>query len=101
MTSIARELISASNLEIEAAFEKLGYSVSADPEYGLDISFGPASEIDEFRKNHSGWSDPGHLVTNTPDALEIIGARASRGQRKREVVLIRFGQYCAIYGMDQ
>ena len=101
MPSYSRDRIPASDDEIATAFSKLGYGISADPECGDDLSYGPAAEIDEFRTARRAWHNPGKVITHTPDALEIIGAQTRKGQRRRDVVLIRFGEYCAIYGMDK
>jgi len=73
ITSAPRALITASNDEIEAAFQALGYGVSADPEYGEDVCYGPASEMEDFRAARQNWLNPGR---------------------------VKFGAYCAIYGMD-
>lgn len=101
MNDIDRENIQATNEEIEAAFEEhAGIALSADPEYGCDVSFGPASEMDAFRHDRMQWRNPGQLETDTEEVLYIRDAQALKGQRRRDVVLIRFGEYCAIYGMD-
>ena len=98
--TIARHLITATNDQIESAFSALGYGISADPEYGDDLSYGPAREMDEFRRDRLAWNCPGHIVTDTADALEIQGAQARKGQRRRDVVMIRFGEFVAILGLD-
>jgi hypothetical protein len=96
MTHIAREKISATDDEIEAAFDDLGYGLTVD-----DLSFGPADEIENFRRDRREWSDPGRVVEDEPERLVIERAQAVRGQPRRDIALIRFGDYVAIMGMDR
>ena len=86
MTDVPRTQIQASDEEIETAFSNLGYSLTVE-----DLSFGAADEISAFRTIRKQWAKLGRVSTD---------AAATAGQRKRDVVIIRFGKYCAIYGMD-
>lgn len=91
-----REDLPQSDEEIEAAFEEMGYGICV-----TDLCFAPASEIAAFTTARAQWSDPGLLVEATPDLLHVEKAQAYRGQPRRDVVMIRFGEHCAIYGCDR
>lgn len=97
MTDIARELLSESDEEIEETFNSL-YLVGLAID---DLCFGPAAEIDDFRSGRRQWANPGRVVRDDDRVFAVEGAQAVRGQARRTVILIRFGEYCAIYGMDQ
>lgn len=92
---IGREQITATDEEIEAAFDRLGYAVTADT-----LAYGLADEIEKFRQARKTWSDPGRIEEDTPDVLVVEKCQAVRRQPRRDVVLVRFGDYCAIYGLD-
>ena len=95
MTDIAREKLTQSDDEIEAAFEELGYGLTIN-----NLCFGPCDEIDDIRAARKEWANPGRVTTDEADVLVIEGAQATRGQRRRDVAVIRFGHYCAIMGAD-
>jgi hypothetical protein len=44
---------------------------------------------------------PGRIIKDTDDCFIVEDARAMKGQQKRTVCLIRFGEYVAISGMDR
>lgn len=96
MTSRSREDLPQTDEEIESAFDALGYGLTVD-----DLSFGDADEIEAFRQNHTRWNKPGRVTKNTADVLVIEAAQAVKGQRPRDVALVRFGEFCAIMGCDQ
>lgn len=92
---IAREKIDATDEQIEAAFDELGYGCCAD-----GLVYGLADEIEKFRQARKEWSDPGRIETDTTDVLVVEKCQATRGQPRRDVAMIRFGEFCAIYGLD-
>ena len=92
---IAREQLVETDEQIEAAFDELGYGCCAD-----GLGYGLADEIEKFRQARKAWADAGRIETDTPDVLVIEKCHATRGQPRRDVVLIRFGEFCAIYGLD-
>jgi hypothetical protein len=92
---IAREQLTETDEEIEAAFDELGYGLCVE-----NLAFGMADEIEKFRQARKNYSDPGRIEDDTPDLLVIEKCQATRGQARRDVALIRFGEFCAIYGMD-
>ena len=97
MTDIARELLPQSDEEIEEAFNSLhlvGLAID-------DLCFGPATEIDDFRRGRKEWAKPGRVVRDDGRVFAVEEAQAMRGQARRTVILIRFGDYCGIYGMDR
>jgi len=91
---IAREQLAETDEQIEAAFDALGYCCSAD-----SLAYGLADELNNFRVARKSWTDPGRVETDEPSCIVIERCQAVRGQTRRDVVLIRFGEFCAIYGM--
>jgi hypothetical protein len=96
MTHISREALPQTDAEIEAAFDALGYGLCVS-----DLSYFPSDEMDAIRAARRDWSDPGRIETDDPNHLVITRAQATRGQTRRDVVVVRFGAYCAVYGADK
>lgn len=96
MTDLPRTALPQTDEEIEAAFEALGLYLSIE-----DLCFGPASEIDAFRAARAGWATPGKVEKSECDVFHVSGAQARRGQTRRDVAVVRFGDCCAIYGADR
>ena len=97
MVSIARDMISATDEEIEEAFSEVA-------QIGLTVDnlcFGDLAEIDAFRSARSGWSSPGNIETDDETGFHVSRAAARKGQSRRDIVLIPFGEFCAIYGVDR
>ena len=93
---IAREQLIETDEQIEAAFDKLGYCFVAE-----DGPYFPADEMNRIREARKNWSDRGRIETDTPDVLVIERCQATSGQRRRDLVAVRFGEFCAIYGADE
>lgn len=95
----AREKINETDEQIEADFGKLGYGIAASVDE-QDIAYLPTDEIDRIRADRKNWSDSGRIEKDTGDVLIIEGAQATREQRRRSVVVIRYSGGCAVYGAD-
>ena len=100
MTQIDRKMIQATDEQIEAALE------AALPQYPKplvtieDVTFGSLNEMDHFRQALASWRRPGTVIRDDADALVIEMASATKGQAQRDIALVRFGDYVAIYGVD-
>ena len=95
MTSISRDALPQTDDEIEAAFDDLGYGVTVNC-----VSYFTADMIADLRAARKSWTQPGSVEEDTDDLLLIRDAQAVKGQRRRDVVAVRFGDYCAVYGSD-
>ncbi len=89
------ELTNYTDEQIEEAFDVLGFGLSVE-----DLAFGRADEIESFRKDRHNWQVAGKIEKNSDDVFWVSGAQAVKGQRRRDVVIIRLGKHCAIYGLD-
>lgn len=98
MIQIDRNLISLTDEQIEQLFEDYARIILAADG---DVIYGPASEIEVFRSARKSWARPGVVDHDDDEALVISDCAAVKGQPKRDVVLIRIGDYVAIHGMDQ
>ena len=99
MSSIERTAIQATDEAIEAAFSAHGYGICADADE-RDLSYAPAEELARFKAARNGWAERGTVLTNTVDAFVVERVQPFKGARRRDVVVIRFGDFVAIYGMD-
>jgi hypothetical protein len=66
-----------------------------------DLSFGPASEMLRFKEARRRWSQPGTVIRSDDEVFHVEGAQAFKGQRRRDIVIIRFGDVVAIHGLDK
>lgn len=98
MTQIDRNLIDLTDDQIEQLFEDVANIALAADE---DVVYGPASEIDDFRAHRKGWARPGLVERDDQEAFVVREAAALKGQPKRDIVLIRVGDYVAIHGTDR
>lgn len=96
MTEVSRDLIPLTDDEIEARFEEYGYGLCVS-----NLSFAPAEEIDHFRAARVGWALPGEIEYDEPGLFVVSDARATKGQAKRDIAIIVFGEVAAIYGADK
>lgn len=96
-TEVTREMVKATDAEIAEAFGE-----DAETYYLIedDLAFGLAAEVVDLGKRQ-GWSDPGRLVRATADEFLAYGVQFAKGQQRRTVHAVRFGEHCAILGYDK
>lgn len=94
MSHLDRSAISKTDEEIEAAFDELGYGLTID-----NLSF-TTDTLAEWLEARQRWADPGRLVEQSETHFVVERAQAVRGQPRRDVVMIDFGDGRAIYGCD-
>ena len=91
MTVIERQKIAASDEQIEGAFEAAGIMTTA-----ADLLYMPASEMDAVRAARKNWAEAGTVTVDTADTLIIEGAQSAKGQPRRDITMIKLGDFCAI-----
>ncbi len=96
MASVDRTQVPASDDEIEAAFSAYGYGLTVE-----ELSFGPVEEMDHFKAARAKWAEPGQIFESTDTAFIVERVQPFKGSRRRDVVVLRFGDFVAIDGMDQ
>lgn len=47
--------------------------------------------LDDYREARRTWASPGEVVVDTPDRLELRGARLSPGRPMQSVTIVDFG----------
>jgi hypothetical protein len=45
-----------------------------------------------------GWAQPGEIEEDTGDVLFLRDAQPIKGDSRRKVIVVRFGDFCAVYG---
>lgn len=56
-----------------------------------------AESIDDFRKARLSYADGGSAITDRADELELDGVRVTRGQQKKTLHVVDFGDVRAVY----
>lgn len=93
MAIVDRSLISATDDEIEAAFDAEGFCVSLS-----DLTFATADEFDLIKVARKGWNELGSIRDDEPNVWAVERAQPMKGQPRRDVMIIRFGDFIAIDG---
>lgn len=87
---------------IESLFDRIaGVALSADPEDG-DVCYGRETLAD-FDRNSHAWAARGKVRSGEIDGYAYwyaAQAQATRGQRRRDVIVIDLGDQRVIYGCD-
>lgn len=93
MTYVSRDLLPQTDEEIEAAFDDEGFCVSIS-----DLTFATADEFEVIKAARKGWNELGSIRDDEPNLWAVERAQPMKGQPRRDVMIIRFGDFIAIDG---
>lgn len=86
-----RNEIAKTDEEIEAAFDRLGYGITAS-----ELTY-TRDTIGSFRDARMSWAKPGRVGKSTDTVFEVMDAAAVASQPRGAVVVIDFGTVRAVY----
>jgi hypothetical protein len=93
MTYVDRTNLSQSDEEIEAAFDAEGFCPMIS-----DLTFATADEFEIIKADRENWNLRGEIRDDEENVWAVENAQPMKGQPRRDVMIIRFGDFIAIDG---